>query len=92
MSSTGSAKDTAMAKAVAASANPDWKEQPRRFLAFLKDVRSEMRKVVTPSRAEVRTTTTVVIITVFFFAAYFAVVDKVIGGAIETLLSKLIKH
>ena len=38
---------------------------------FLKDVRSEMRKVVTPSRAEVQTTTIVVIVTVFIFRRIF---------------------
>ncbi len=53
---------------------------------FLRDVRSEMRKVVTPSREEVRTTTTVVIVTVFAFAAYFYVVDAVLSRAIQSLL------
>jgi len=81
-----------MAKAVAVQEGNDWKAAPQRFRSFLKDVRSEMRKVVTPSRTEVQSTTTVVIITVFFFAAYFAVVDKIIGGAIEALLHKLIAH
>jgi preprotein translocase subunit SecE len=53
---------------------------------FLRDVRSEMRKVTTPSREEVRTTTTVVIVTVFAFAAYFYVVDAVLSRAIQSLL------
>jgi preprotein translocase subunit SecE len=52
----------------------------------LKDVRSEMRKVVTPSRAEVQSTTTVVIVTVFIFAAYFWLVDNVIGRGVEYVL------
>ena len=38
-----------------------------------------MRKVVTPTRAEVQTTTIVVIVTVFIFAAYFELVDLVLG-------------
>ena len=42
-----------------------------RSSSFLKDVRNEMRKVVTPSREEVQTTTAVVIFTVFAFAAFF---------------------
>jgi len=80
-----------MAKtAVAPTETQQWKTQPQRLRSFLKDVRSEMRKVVSPSRAEVQTTTIVVIVTVFFFAAYFALVDKVVGGAIEALLRKLI--
>jgi preprotein translocase subunit SecE len=53
---------------------------------FLRDVRSEMRKVTTPSREEVRTTTTVVIVTVFAFAAYFYVVDAVLSRAVQSLL------
>jgi preprotein translocase subunit SecE len=52
----------------------------------LKDVRSEMRKVVTPSKEEVRTTTTVVILTVFAFAAFFYVVDGVLGRTVQALL------
>jgi preprotein translocase subunit SecE len=81
-----------MAKAIAAAAGdqPEWKAAPERLRSFLKDVRSEMRKVISPSRAEVQTTTTVVIVTVFAFAAYFWLVDKVIGTAIETMLRKLI--
>ena len=81
-----------MAKAIAAAAGdePEWKAAPQRLRSFLKDVRSEMRKVVSPSRAEVQSTTTVVIVTVFAFAAYFWLVDKVLGTAIETTLRKLI--
>jgi preprotein translocase subunit SecE len=56
---------------------------------FLKDVRGEMRKVVTPSRAEVRTTTTVVIVTVFAFAGFFYVVDSVLDHALRALLHSL---
>jgi len=65
------------------------KTQPERIKSFLKDVRSEMRKVIAPSRAEVRSTTSVVIVTVFIFAAYFWLVDTIIGRAIEALLHKL---
>ena len=57
-----------------------------RTVDFLRDVRSEMRKVITPSREEVQTTTTVVIVTVFAFAAYFYVVDAVLGRVIQALL------
>ena len=45
------------------------------FTRFLSDVRAEMRKVVTPSRKEVKATTTVVIIAVFIFGFFFFVVD-----------------
>ena len=83
-----------MAKAIAVSGDtrtvtPQWKQQPERFWNFLKEVRSEMHKVVTPSRQEVQTTTTVVIITVFLFAGYFWVVDSVFNRAMQTLLAWL---
>ena len=68
------------------------KALPERLSSFLKDVRSEMRKVITPSRAEVQATTTVVIVTVFIFAAYFWLVDNIIGRAIEALLHRLTQH
>ncbi|HEX3941553.1 MAG TPA: preprotein translocase subunit SecE [Acidobacteriaceae bacterium] len=57
-----------------------------RSVDFLKDVRSEMRKVVTPSWKEVRSMTTVVIVTVFAFAAFFYVVDGVLGKIVQTTL------
>ncbi|MGC1781087.1 MAG: preprotein translocase subunit SecE [Acidobacteriaceae bacterium] len=82
-----------MAKAIAVSdetrTTPQWRQQPERFWNFLKEVRSEMHKVVTPSRQEVQSTTTVVIITVFLFAAYFYVVDAVFGRMMQTILAWL---
>jgi len=56
---------------------------------FLKDVRGEMRKVVTPTRAEVRSTTTVVIVTVFAFAAFFYVVDSALDQVLRAVLHAL---
>jgi preprotein translocase subunit SecE len=58
-----------MAKTIAVTEQPSTglqqlKTQPARLAEFLKDVRSEMRKVISPSRAEVQSTTTVVLITV----------------------------
>ena len=80
-----------MAKTIAVTDQPSTgmqqlKSQPARLREFLQDVRSEMRKVTTPSREEVRTTTTVVIVTVFAFAAYFYVVDAVLSRVIQSLL------
>ncbi|WP_263365026.1 preprotein translocase subunit SecE [Edaphobacter bradus] len=65
------------------------KGQPARIISFLKDVRSEMRKVITPSRSEVQSTTTVVIVTVFIFAAFFWVVDSIIGRGVQAVLHEL---
>jgi preprotein translocase subunit SecE len=56
---------------------------------FLRDVRAEMRKVVTPSWKEVQSTTTVVIVAVFAFAGFFWVVDAVLGNAIKYIYTWL---
>ena len=56
---------------------------------FLSDVRAEMRKVVVPSRNEVKVTTTVVIVAVFIFGLFFFVVDWIFNIGIHQLLSRL---
>ena len=79
-----------MAKAIAVQEQPTTgmdhlKTAPARFGEFLKDVRSEMKKVWTPSKQDVQATTIVVLITVFLFAAYFAIVDFIFGHAVAAL-------
>ncbi len=84
-----------MAKAIVATTpdvTPAWKAQPARLNSFLKDVRSEMRKVITPSRDEVKSTTTIVIVTVFIFAAYFWIVDSVMDRIVKFVLDSLGRH
>jgi preprotein translocase subunit SecE len=80
------AKTAAVAEQQTSTGVQQLKSLPERTRSFLKDVRSEMRKVVSPSRTEVRATTTVVIVTVFIFAAYFWLVDNIIGRAVEAVL------
>ena len=65
------------------------KAWPQRAKSFYSDVRTEMRKVTTPSRKEVQGTTTVVIITVFLFGVYFAVLDKLLGASLDHLIKTL---
>jgi preprotein translocase subunit SecE len=62
------------------------KSWPQRGKSFYHDVRTEMKKVTSPSLKEVQATTTVVIITVFLFGAYFWAIDTVIGRGIDKLL------
>jgi preprotein translocase subunit SecE len=62
------------------------KSWPERIKGFYNDVRTEMRKVTSPTRKEVQATTTVVIITVFLFAFYFWVVDLAISNSLERML------
>jgi preprotein translocase subunit SecE len=67
-------------------------ERSDSFLArtqrFLKDVRTEMRKVTTPSMKQVQATTMVVVVTVFLFALYFYGVDKIIGFFVDMIFRK----
>jgi preprotein translocase subunit SecE len=85
------AKTIAVAEQQSNAGMQQLKSLPDRISSFLRDVRSEMRKVVWPSRAEVQSTTSVVIVTVFIFAAYFWLVDNVIGRAVEAVLGAATK-
>jgi len=85
-----------MAKAIAVaeetnSGMQQWKTAPARLGEFLNDVRAEMKKVVSPSRAEVQATTIVVIVTVFVFAAYFGLVDFLVGHLMDFIFKHLAK-
>jgi preprotein translocase subunit SecE len=59
---------------------------PQRAKSFYGDVRTEMKKVTTPSMKEVRATTAVVIIAVAIFGLYFFVVDFFIGRGVNAAL------
>jgi len=62
------------------------KSWPEKTRDFYHDVRTETKKVTTPSLKEVQATTAVVIITVFLFAGYFFVVDLVLGNGLDRLM------
>jgi preprotein translocase subunit SecE len=68
------------------------KSWPERVKSFYNDVRTEMRKVTTPSRKEVQATTTVVLIAVFLFALYFWAVDNTLGRGVTDLIQYLSKR
>ena len=78
-----------MANSIAAADDSSFggrvKAWPERLKAFYNDVRTEMRKVTTPSRKEVQATTTVVIVAVFLFGVYFWFIDNVIGRGVDYL-------
>jgi preprotein translocase subunit SecE len=65
---------------------------PDRIKSFYHDVRTEMRKVTSPSRKEVQATTLVVVITVFIFAVYFAIVDYLIQHGVTYLFNYFKTH
>lgn len=54
----------------------------KRFLNFLKDVKTELKKVTWPSRVEVTSTTIVVIIATIFFGFYLFFMDVIFSWVI----------
>ena len=62
----------------------------KRFFSFLKEVRSELKKVTWPSRRETANTTVVVILSVFFFGFYLFFMDIIFSRIID--LIKLLKR
>jgi preprotein translocase subunit SecE len=86
-----------MAKAVVASIDDNRltariKGWPQRTKDFYNDVRTEMKKVTTPSLKEVQATTAVVIVTVFLFGIYFWVVDGAINRVLEPVFRYFGQH
>ncbi|MDH4196203.1 MAG: preprotein translocase subunit SecE [Candidatus Aminicenantes bacterium] len=59
----------------------------KRFPQFLKDVRSELKKVTWPARTEVTSTTVVVIAATLFFGFYLFFMDIIFSWAINQLKS-----
>jgi preprotein translocase subunit SecE len=59
------------------------KSWPLRVKAFYNDVRTEMKKVTSPSLKEVRATTVVVVVTVALFGLYFWVIDTLISKGVN---------
>jgi preprotein translocase subunit SecE len=58
---------------------------------YLRDIRSEMKRVTWPNRTRVESTTVVVILAVFIFALYFKIVDQVLEETIVRIQSALVK-
>ena len=61
------------------------KSWPERTRGFYADVRTEMKKVSTPSLKEVQATTVVVLITVALFGLFFWLVDLGLAWATKAL-------
>jgi preprotein translocase subunit SecE len=61
----------------------------KRFINFLKDVRSELKKVTWPGRSEVYSTTLVVILAMIFFGFYLFFMDIIFSWVITQIKSFL---
>ena len=57
----------------------------RRFWTFLKDAKSELKKVTWPARNEITSTTIVVIISVFFFGFFLFFMDVIFAWLITQI-------
>lgn len=66
-----------------------WFEKAKDYVI---DLKAEMRRVTWPSQKQVQATTAVVIGAVFLFAAYFAVVDLLLGRAINQIFQTLARR
>jgi preprotein translocase subunit SecE len=64
---------------------------PARTKEYFGELQLEMKRVTWPTWKQVRATTAVVIFSVFAFAAYFAVVDTIVGRAIQKLFDYFTK-
>jgi preprotein translocase subunit SecE len=64
---------------------------PQRIKDYFDGLRDEMRLVTWPSWTQVRATTAVVIGSVFAFAIYFAIVDEIVGYAIQQVFNRFSK-
>ncbi len=64
------------------------KSWPQRAKNFYNDVRTEMKKVSTPTRKEVQSTTVVVVITVMIFGLYFFIIDHALGRGLDYLFKQ----
>jgi preprotein translocase subunit SecE len=60
-----------------------------RITEFIKDVRSEMKKVSWPGKKEVYGTTVVVIVAVFFFGVYLGLLDTLLRLGMDHLFKWL---
>ncbi len=59
----------------------------KRFIIFLKNVRSELKKVTWPGRSEVYSTTLVVIFAMIFFGFYLFFMDIIFSWVISQIKS-----
>jgi len=64
---------------------------PAEVKNYFQELQLEMKRVTWPAWKQVRATTAVVIVAVFAFAAYFAVVDAVVGRAVQKLFDTFTK-
>ena len=64
---------------------------PAQTKNYFEELHLEMKRVTWPPWKQVRATTAVVIVAVFAFAAYFALVDSIVGRAIQKLFDTFTK-
>ena len=63
-----------------------WQETYEKVVQFLRDVRSEVRKVTFPSRQETLASTVVVLAAVSIISVYLGIVDLVLARVLHSIL------
>ncbi|MBR2743032.1 MAG: preprotein translocase subunit SecE [Clostridia bacterium] len=64
---------------MADAAAPKKKNIFKRFIPYLKELRSETKKIVWPSKGQVLNNTIVVIVMIVVIGAFIAVIDSLLG-------------
>lgn len=85
----GSAVKSASAKPAAKSAPAKRPGVFARFGKYLKDVRTELRRVIWPSRNDVVNSSIIVIVTLVFFMLFTLVVDGISSALFLDVLGKI---
>ena len=60
---------------------------PQKVSSFLKEFKTEMKKVTWPGRKETISSTAVVIVTVLFIVVFLGLVDFALGRIVQSVLS-----
>jgi preprotein translocase subunit SecE len=60
---------------------------PQKVSSFLKEFKTEMKKVTWPGRKETLSSTVVVIVTVLFIVVFLGLVDFALGRIVQSVLS-----
>ncbi|MBN1192249.1 MAG: preprotein translocase subunit SecE [Coriobacteriia bacterium] len=60
-----------------------------RFVQYLKDVRTELRRVIWPSRKDVLNSSVIVVVTLLFFMLFTLVIDNIASFVFIDVLAKI---
>jgi len=83
-----SAKKKAKTPAKSSGKSKDQKKQPNKVAKYFKDLRSEFKKVVWPTKQQVMNNTSVVLVTILIIGAFVGGFDTLLGYLLKLILNK----